>query len=117
MSTITRIFDPLGLLAPFVITLKMLLQKLWRSGIIWDHAAPLGYIPIIEKTTRHCGKDYNAKLPSFIGQIGRHSDKQLLVFTDDFQCAMAACIYFCISSQTHKQSSFRIRRTKVAPLN
>ena len=33
LSTVARIFDRLGLIALFVITLKILLQKLWRSGI------------------------------------------------------------------------------------
>ena len=30
------IFDPLGLLAPFTLISKNLLQKIWISGIHWD---------------------------------------------------------------------------------
>lgn len=33
LSVIARIFDPLGLLAPSVIQMKMLLQKLWLEGL------------------------------------------------------------------------------------
>ena len=117
LSTVARFFDPLGLIAPFVITLKILLQKLWRSGISWDQEIPQEYIPKIEKWTRQCGQDNIAKLPRFIGQIDRHSDIQLHVSTDASQCAMAACIYIRISNQDHKQSSFMIGETKVAPLN
>ena len=117
LSTVARIFDPRGLIAPFVITLKILLQKLWQSGISWNQEVPQEYIPIIEKWTRQCGQDNIVKLPKFIGQIDRHSDIQLNVFTDASQCAMAACIYIRITNQDHKQSSFLIGRTKVAPLN
>ena len=31
-----RIFDPLGLLAPFILKAKLLLQELWRLGFEWD---------------------------------------------------------------------------------
>ena len=33
LTTVARIYDPLGFIAPLVITLKILPQKLWRSGI------------------------------------------------------------------------------------
>ena len=117
LSNIARIFDPPGLIAPFVITLKILLQKRWRSGISCDQEVPQEYIPIIENMTRQYEQDNIVKIPRFIGQIDRHSDIQLHVFTDASQCAMAACIYIRILNQGHKQSSFMIGKTKVAPLN
>ena len=52
LSAVARIFEPLGLRAPFVIYLKTLLQKLWRSGIIWDQDVRQKQIPSIEKWTR-----------------------------------------------------------------
>mgnify|MGYP000051854145 CR=1 FL=1 len=36
LSLIARLFDPLGFLNPFVISLKCLFQSLWRTGIGWD---------------------------------------------------------------------------------
>ena len=54
LSTVTRVFDPLGLVASFVITLEILLQKLWWLGISWDQEVPREYIPNIEKWTRQC---------------------------------------------------------------
>ena len=41
LSTVARVFDPLGILAPFVIKLKILLQNLWKSGISWDETCPV----------------------------------------------------------------------------
>lgn len=40
LSVISKIFDPLGLLAPSVIQMKMLLQKLWLEGLKWDDQLP-----------------------------------------------------------------------------
>ena len=36
LSKIASIFDPIGIVAPVVVTGKMLLQKIWLSGLDWD---------------------------------------------------------------------------------
>ncbi|GFW10005.1 DUF1758 domain-containing protein [Trichonephila clavipes] len=36
LSVVGRIFDPIGILDPFVIKLKCLLQDLWTLGVDWD---------------------------------------------------------------------------------
>ena len=35
-----RIFDPLGLISPVVLQMKMLFKKLWEGSIGWDSRAP-----------------------------------------------------------------------------
>ncbi|CAG9578899.1 unnamed protein product [Danaus chrysippus] len=40
LSVISQIFDPLGLLSPCVMTMKMLLQKLWLHKLSWDEQLP-----------------------------------------------------------------------------
>ncbi|GFT51812.1 uncharacterized protein TNCV_4440991 [Trichonephila clavipes] len=40
LSTIVRLFDPLGLLGPVVSEAKMFMQKLWRLGIDWKDQLP-----------------------------------------------------------------------------
>lgn len=40
LSTIAKIFDPLGLLGPLVSKAKMFLQNLWRLNIDWDETLP-----------------------------------------------------------------------------
>ena len=36
LRVVMSVFDPLGLLAPFTLKSKLLLQEIWRSGIHWD---------------------------------------------------------------------------------
>lgn len=36
LSLIARVFDPLGFLSPFVMTLKILFQPVWQKGLDWD---------------------------------------------------------------------------------
>ncbi|GFT38440.1 integrase catalytic domain-containing protein [Trichonephila clavipes] len=40
MRVVGRIFDPIGILGPFVIKLKCLLQELWTLGVEWDSELP-----------------------------------------------------------------------------
>ncbi len=39
-SFAAKIFDPLQILCPFTIQAKILLQKAWSWGIIWDEKLP-----------------------------------------------------------------------------
>jgi hypothetical protein len=40
LSTIAKIFDSLGLIAPFVVNAKLVLQKLWELKLQWDQSVP-----------------------------------------------------------------------------
>ena len=43
LSTVTSIYDPLGLAAPFVLPVKLILQELCRRKVDWDEAIPEEY--------------------------------------------------------------------------
>ena len=61
LSFLARMFDPLGLLVPFVLTGKVLFQKLWTLGLGWDDCLPpdeervfqrwLSGIPLLQQLT------------------------------------------------------------------
>ncbi|XP_072395146.1 uncharacterized protein [Diabrotica undecimpunctata] len=41
LSIISQIFDPLGLLLPYTVTAKLIVQRLWQLCITWDESIPL----------------------------------------------------------------------------
>lgn len=41
LASIARIFDPLGLSGPIIVTGKILLQRLWILKLDWDETVPL----------------------------------------------------------------------------
>ncbi|KAL0152844.1 hypothetical protein M9458_051849, partial [Cirrhinus mrigala] len=44
LSVISAIYDPLGFLAPVVLSAKRILQDLCREGVGWDSAIPIKYV-------------------------------------------------------------------------
>ena len=40
LSTVSSVFDPLGLVAPFILVGKRILQELCRDGVGWDDEVP-----------------------------------------------------------------------------
>lgn len=40
LSCLARVFDPLGLLSPFTMVVKILFQQIWRLGTGWDETLP-----------------------------------------------------------------------------
>jgi hypothetical protein len=58
LSTIAKIFDPLGLIAPFVVNAKLVLQKLWQLKLPWDQSVPN---PLTEEWHRFLNELQNMK--------------------------------------------------------
>ena len=48
-----RIFDPIGLLSPFIIRVKCLFQEMWERGIAWDQDLP---DDLVEKWHKWCSE-------------------------------------------------------------
>ncbi|GBO05613.1 hypothetical protein AVEN_94051-1 [Araneus ventricosus] len=40
LSTVARVFDPLGFISPFVVRVKKLVQEIWERGVDWDSKLP-----------------------------------------------------------------------------
>lgn len=116
LSCVGQIFDPLGLLSPCVISIKILLQKLWLEKLAWDESVPTSIhtiwlkfkneIPVLNniKITRHAiCKDAN--------HIEMHC------FSDASELAYGCCIYIR-STDAHGKIHVHLfcSKTKVAPL-
>ncbi|XP_058798326.1 uncharacterized protein LOC131668288 [Phymastichus coffea] len=93
LSVIMSIYDPLGLIAPFTLKSKVLMQANHRSGIHWDdklreeeYTSWLIWLSETEKI-KHC-KINRCYTPS-----GTNEEAQLHVFCDASMIAFAAAAY------------------------
>lgn len=84
LSTMSQIFDPLGLINPCILTAKTLLQKLWSSKIHWDEKVPSDIQCLLHIN--------NIRIPRYILSDNSFSI-ELHAFSDASLQAYSACVY------------------------
>lgn len=92
LSTISKIFDPLGLVGPIIIQAKILLQKLWCNKLDWDASIPQ---ELCEQWSRFYNQIHtinDLKIPRHIF-LEFPTSIQLHCFSDASNYAYGACLY------------------------
>ncbi|GFW08076.1 uncharacterized protein TNCV_2978442 [Trichonephila clavipes] len=111
LSVIAQVFDPLGLFSPSVITLKIMLQELWKSKAFWDDPIPSSILENWNKFTKESKYLNSISIPRFLG-IDQNSDIILHGFCDASTKAYAAVVYLKSKQEIHLVSA----KTRVAPI-
>lgn len=120
LSNISQIYDPLGLLAPVIITIKILLQKLWLCKISWDDPVPQHIAVTWQNFTNNLSQLENLKIKRHVK--GDNTNYiELHIFSDASQDAYGACAY--VRSYIHSRTDDSLpsvhllcAKSKVAPL-
>ncbi|XP_054712934.1 uncharacterized protein LOC129222446 [Uloborus diversus] len=116
LSEISRVFDPLGLLSPCVVFMKVLLQELWKYKLSWDQIIPeelnRNWISFCEEL--HLLEQM--KIPRLV-LTSSHADIELHAFCDASEKAYCAAIYVrCLLPNSDFRVSLLTAKTRVAPL-
>ena len=118
LSIIARLFDPLGLLTPFSITLKVLFQETWRRGFDWDDVLPNEFQVQMKAWIE--GLDYvrDWKILRCISPVAWDggSQKELIVFADASEKAYGCCVYLRTTVNGQVFVNLVTSKTRVAPL-
>lgn len=116
LSAVARLFDPLGLLAPTIIVAKIIIQRLWTSGITWDDEVPEPIRSAWKLFHRSLVDLEELRFPRWIGmQPGAHL--QLHCFADASETAYGGVVYArCELPDGSVRISLMTAKTKVAPL-
>ena len=100
LSLIASVFDPLGLVAPAVVTLKIILQEVWRTGVSWDENLPITFQKRIQKWLHESSKSDRVSLPRCMQVLPTNSLTELHVFTDASQLALGTVAYLRMPQAT-----------------
>jgi hypothetical protein len=116
MSHISQIFDPLGLLSPFVMMGKILLQQLWLLKLGWDDEVPVEVKQAWERFSSSLPHLSQLRVPRHV--VGDNPTRlELHIFCHASVCGYGACIYV---RSTKNDNSITVRlycsKRKVAPL-
>ena len=117
LKKIATLFDPLGLLAPYTIRAKMLLQEMWTAGLEWDDELPE---PLIHAARAWFGVLSDLKqlqISICLGEKRRTFDTMSLhTFVDASQDAYGAVVYArCTYKDGSVSSNMVAAKTRVAP--
>lgn len=121
LSLLSRIFDPMGFVSPFVMMAKILLQDVWRGGLGWDEALPEELLTRFKTWVSGIEVLHTWRIPRcyFPETLWKESVKELefLVFTDASMKAYGANVYVRVpDGKGGYKVSFVTSKGKVAPL-
>jgi hypothetical protein len=116
LSDVAKIYDPLGLISPVTVTLKICLQDVWRLNLWWDDELP-------PEATKNF-LDWRAELPRIrtytiprCVTLPNLASAQIHVFCDASQVAYGAVLYIrAIALDGEVKTTMLTSKTKVAPL-
>lgn len=117
LSEVSKLFDPLGLLGPVIVTAKLILQKLWQTGTHWDESVPpdihLQWVKF--KTELHHLNKIN--VPRCVKGKNGTQKFQIHGFCDASERAYGACVYIrTLISNNKYHSELLVSKSRVAPL-
>ncbi|XP_060810246.1 uncharacterized protein LOC132904333 [Amyelois transitella] len=116
LSDIARIYDPMGWIAPVVLTAKIFIQKLWKSGLSWDDELPENLLHEWLKYKAELSELKTIFIPRWLN-FNQGCEVELHAFADASQMAYAGVVYFrTINSNGEIHVHLLTSKTKVAPI-
>lgn len=115
LSTIAKIFDPMGWIAPCVIKTKIIMQKLWMSSVDWDDELPQHILVEWLEFYNDLNNISQLKIPRWVPFISQKLE--LHIFSDASEKAYAAVAYLRIHGTNDEVSVHLLAsKTRVAPI-
>nr|XP_034830105.1 uncharacterized protein LOC117987255 [Maniola hyperantus] len=117
ISDISRLFDPLGWVAPVIIEAKTFIQTLWLSGIEWDEELPNKLLKTWTTYRENLLQISEVQFPRWIWTKSSDMSVEIHGFCDASTIAYAAVVYLrVVDKEGNVKTSLIAARTKVAPV-
>ncbi len=119
LSAIASIYDPLGFVAPFLLTGKTILQETCRKGTDWDELIHDDLLPKWDVWKADCLNLSQIKIPRWYRpcDLGVVSRTELHHFSDASSTGYGQCSYLRFIDETDKvHVAFVSGKARVAPL-
>lgn len=115
LSCVARSYDPLGLIAPCILYLKLLVKELWKMKVDWDEDPPEKNCKIWQRLISEWSDLEKLKFPRFLG-ASTFFPVDIIAFADACQEGYGAVIYMKTKSVNNKSTITLVTaKSKVAP--
>lgn len=116
LSEASKLFDPMGFLAPVIVTAKIFMQRLWAVGLDWDETIPTQLADYWSSYRRELPLLDSLKIKRWLGAHLK-SFPQIHGFCDASELAYGAVVYLrLIDERGSVHVSMISAKTKVAPV-
>lgn len=116
LSTVARCYDPLGLIAPFILFLKLLIKRLWSLNLSWDEEPPIEIINIWNKLKLEWEMLKSLQILRYVG-TNLDCPTMIVGFADASQDGYGAVVYVrTINSNGNVNISLLCAKSKVSPM-
>ena len=117
LSDLSKLFDPLGWLAPVVIKYKILMQQTWTTGSKWDETLPDEILSSWMQLRSELPLLNSIQLPRCILLPSDCTNFELHLFTDASETAYAAVVYSrTVDLQNNVSIKILALKSRVAPV-
>ncbi|XP_075148904.1 uncharacterized protein LOC142222573 [Haematobia irritans] len=114
LSSIARIYDPLGLIGPVITKAKIIMQTLWKHDLNWDESLPQE----LHSSWLHFLSQFSLlhkfMFPRFVSAL--NSSVQIHAFCDASLSAYGACVYVRAECEGEITTHLLCSKSRVAPL-
>ncbi|XP_075156056.1 uncharacterized protein LOC142229387 [Haematobia irritans] len=115
LSQISKLFDPAGWLAPYIIVAKIIMQQVWVDATWWDERLNLETLKKWIAFQTNYSHVNSIKIPRWF-QYCPSSIVQLHGFSDASEKAYAATLYIRVKNNESVSTHLVASKTKVAPI-
>jgi len=117
LSLVARIFDPLGWIAPFTVSAKIILQSLWLKKLEWDTPLSGDLLTRCLEFQSQLNDLVEVSIPRWTGEGSELQRVEIHGFADASNSAYAAVVYLRVESLLGStRVSLLYSKTRVAPL-
>lgn len=116
LSTIAQVFDPLGLVCPCIIEVKVIMQRLWIDKCAWDDEVNVDIKKSWLRFTQTLPQLNLLSIPRWV-VCDSPLSVEIHIFTDASEKAYGACIYIrSVASSGTVHTHLLTSKSKVAPI-
>jgi len=116
LSLVSKGFDPLGLLSPFLIRAKIILQDIWLSGTHWDELLSPEIADKVNKWTKELHSIKEIYIDRWLLVCDEPKIVFLHAFADASEKAYGAVVYTSVLNNNQMKSNLVASKSRVCPL-
>lgn len=116
LSALAKLFDPLGLVGPVTVKMKIFMQELWRANLEWDEQLPIELSARWQRFCMNLPVLESVKIPRFVLTADECKRIELCGFADASLRAYGACVYLCVWTNGKPNLSLLCSKSKVSPI-